>query len=337
MAIIKIMKTNFLKNINEIPKQFLFDPKIINADNLKIKKPKYFIVLGMGGSALAGDLLKNCLSNPKLIIHKNYGLPLIPEEVLKNSLIIAISYSGNTEEVIDGYNQAKKKKLAIAVISTGGKLLIKAKKDKMPYVDVEIPDYNLQPRLALGLMMKALAVFVDDKKIINEFVSLSSNLNPKKFQKIGEKLAKEIFGYIPIIYASEKNKSLAYQWKISFNENTKIPAFFNTFPELNHNEMSGFDNSLKSKKLSQNFYFIFLQDKSDDLRLQKRMKILQNIFQEKKLKIQKIELNKTSNLEKIFSSILLANFTSYYLAEKYLVDPEDLFLIENYKKIIAKN
>jgi hypothetical protein len=67
------------------------------------------------------------------------------------------------------------------------------------------------------------------------------------------------------------------------------------------------------------------------------MKILQNIFQEKKLKIQKIKLNKTSNLEKIFSSILLANFTSYYLAEKYSVDPEDLFLIENFKKIIAKN
>jgi len=335
MAIIKIMKTNFLKNINEIPKQFLFNPKIINIDNLKIKKPKYFIVLGMGGSALAGDLLKNCLSSSKLIIHKNYGLPLVPEEILKNSLIIAISYSGNTEEVIDGYNQAKRKKLAVAAISIGGKLLIKAKKDKVPYI--EIPNYNLQPRLALGLMMKALAVFIDDKKIINEFVLLSSNLDSKKFQKIGEKLAKKFWGYIPIIYASEKNKSLAYQWKISFNENTKIPAFFNTFPELNHNEISGFNNSLKSKKLSQNFYFIFLQDKNDDLRLQKRMKILQNIFQEKKLKIQKIELNKTSNLEKIFSSILLANFTSYYLAEKYLVDPEDLFLIENFKKIIAKN
>jgi glucose-6-phosphate isomerase len=110
IAIIKIIKTNFLKNINEIPKQFLFNPKIINIDNLKIKKPKYFIILGMGGSALAGDLLKNCLSNSKLIIHKNYGLPLVPEEILKNSLIIAISYSGNTEEVIDGYNQAKRKK-----------------------------------------------------------------------------------------------------------------------------------------------------------------------------------------------------------------------------------
>jgi hypothetical protein len=79
--------------------------------------------------------------------------------------------------------------------------------------------------LALGLMMKALAVFIDDKKIINEFVLLSSNLNSKKFQKIGEKLAKKFWGYIQLFYASEKIKSLAYQWKISFNENTKFRPF----------------------------------------------------------------------------------------------------------------
>lgn len=157
----------------------------------------------------------------------------------------------------------------------------------------------------------------------------------KKISKNRREISKKFWGYILIIYVSEKNKFLAYQWKISFNENTKIPAFFNTFPELNHNEISGFNNSLKSKKLSQNFYFIFLQNKNDDLRLQKRMKILQNIFQEKKLKIQKIELNKTPNLEKNFSSILLANFTSCCLAEKHLADPEDLFLIENFKKIIV--
>jgi len=327
------MKEKFLEDINNIPKQFFFEPKIINGQNLKFKKPQYFIILAMGGSALAGDLLKIRLPKVPLIIHKNYGLPNVSNEILKDSLIIAISYSGKTEEIIDGYNQAKRKKLNLAVISTGGLLLSKAKQDKKPFI--ELPNLNIQPRLAIGVIIKSLAVFIDNQKIINEFLFLSQKLKVKKLQKQGENLAEKLFNYIPIIYASEKNKALSYQWKISFNENAKIPAFYNVFPELNHNEMSSFENLRQNKKLTEIFYFIFIHDNNDDLRIQKRMKILKNIWQEKNFKIQKIKLEEKTDFEKIFSSILLANFTSYYLSQKYSIDSEKSFLIENFKKIIA--
>ena len=107
-------------------KQFLYEPKLENKS--KFKKYTSFIVLGMGGSHLAADIVHSYNPNIQLLIHSDYGLPGCDVKTLKNSLVIASSYSGNTEEVIEGLETARKKKLAIAVIAVGGKLLELAKK-----------------------------------------------------------------------------------------------------------------------------------------------------------------------------------------------------------------
>ena len=244
--------------IKNLPKQFLFKPEIKNQN--KLSTYRWYIVIGMGGSHLAADLLKMVNPYLPLLIHKNYGLPKVPDEILKNCLFIASSYSGNTEEVLDSYQQAKKKNIPLAAISIGGKLLKQAQIDGIPYI--QLPDTGIQPRSSLGFTLKALLTLMKQNELLIEINNLSKTLFPEKIEKNGRGLAKKIYGSVPIIYSSETNEPIAYNWKIKFNETGKIPSFHNVFPELNHNEMTGFDVKIKTKKLSEKLYFILLDRKS---------------------------------------------------------------------------
>ena len=230
-------------------KQFTFEPKVVNVN--KLKKASKFLVAGMGGSHLAADLLH--LVNPKidLIVHSDYGLPEINYQ---NCLVILSSYSGNTEETLDAYRLAKKKKLPMAVITVGGKLLAMAKKDGLSYI--ELPNTGIQPRSALGFCLKALLKIMGQEIELKSITKLHKTFNPTQWEKSGEQMAKKLINKIPIIYSSARNLVIAYNWKIKFNENSKIPAFYNIFPELNHNEMNGFDVKESVKELSDKFYFI---------------------------------------------------------------------------------
>ena len=111
----------FIESIKSLQKQLQYQPELVNGE--KLGKYERFIFVGMGGSALAPDLLR--VSNPELdiLIHRDYGLPDLPDKVLQNSLIILNSYSGNTEEVLSAFKLAIEKNLAVAAVSVGGKLL----------------------------------------------------------------------------------------------------------------------------------------------------------------------------------------------------------------------
>ncbi len=317
-----------IKNFN---KQFTYEPKISNKE--KLVKSQWYIVAGMGGSHLAADLLKTWNSQLPLLVYRNYGLPKIPDEVLKNSLIIASSYSGNTEEVLDVYKEAKKNNIPVAAIAIGGKLLERAVHDGVPYI--QIPDTGIQPRSALGFSIKALLALMRQENALNEITKLSELLHPETFEKSGKELAERIRGYVPVIYSSEQNEAIAYNWKIKFNETGKIPAFYNVFSELNHNEMIGFDVKEKTRSLSEKFYFILLRDKADHPRIQKRMEILKKLYQDRKLPIVEIELDDQQNVfHKIFSSLVLADWTAYYTAKGYDVEPEQVPMIEEFKKLV---
>ena len=141
-------------------------------------------------------------------------------------------------------------------------------------------------------------------------------------------------GFVPVIYSSRKNGPLAYAWKVKINETAKKPAFSNVFPELNHNEMAGFHANEVSKLLSQNFYFIFLEDQADNTRILKRMGITAQLFQKQKLNVETVELTGGNTFFKIFSSLQLADWVSYYIAKEYGIDPADVSAIEEFKKLI---
>ena len=316
--------------IKDFPKQFAWQPKIENASRLK--RAKKFVVLGMGGSNLTVGLLK--IRDPFLdiITHKDYGLPAIPDAELKSRLIIASSYSGNTEETIDGFLQAVKKGLPLAVVTTGGKLLELAQKHCVPYI--KILDTVIQPRMALGFNAMALLSFIQDAKAIREAHALKKLIKPSSYESEGKRIAKRIEGHSPIIYSSAQNYGIAYNWKIKFNETGKIPAFCNALPELNHNEMTGFDVQQSSRGLSENLAFIFLNDASDHPRVQKRMKILDELYRARGLMVKTLELKGKSVFNKIFGSLVLADWAAFHTAQLYGLEAEQVPMVEEFKKLM---
>ncbi|MAF80156.1 bifunctional phosphoglucose/phosphomannose isomerase [bacterium] len=316
--------------IENFPKQFSYEPKIENKDNLESKGK--FVVIGMGGSHLAADLLKVWNPYLDLIIHKDYGLPPLSLEDLENRLIIVSSYSGNTEETVDAFEKAKEKNLQIAVISTGGELIKLAKKTETPYI--KMPNTGIQPRSALGLSFKGLLKLIGEEDTLEEIKELTETLDPGALEQKGHDLAKELKGKVPVIYSGTRNGPIAYNWKIKFNETGKVPAFCNILPELNHNEMTGFDVQSPTKELSKNFSFIFLKDASDQDGTQKRMKVLKELYKDRKLPVKEVALEGETEFEKIFSSLILADWAAYYTADFYGLEPEQVPMVEEFKGLI---
>ncbi len=319
-------------------KQFAFEPKLENGE--KLKKTSKYIIAGMGGSHLAGDLLKMVEPELDIIIHRNYGLPPLSVKDLEERLIILSSYSGNTEEVLSAYEKAGELGLSRAVISLGGKLLDKAKKDKVPYVQMEnikVDGVEIQPRSALALNLKSLLKIVGKEEKLKEISKLENNFKPENFEGEGKKLAERLRGYIPIIYSSEQNYAIAYNWKIKFNETGKIPAFYNVLPELNHNEMTGLDVKNSTRDLSSKFCFIFLMDKEDHKKVEERMNITLKLYEDRKLLTLKIPISGDNIFYKIFNTLTIADFAAYFTAEGYGLESEQVPMVEEFKKLIEKS
>jgi len=319
------MKDKMWEAIFSFPKQFKYEPKVENAVGHLVKFER-FALMGMGGSALVGDLIKRLDPSLDIIVHKDYGLP---EVDLDGRLLIFVSYSGNTEETLDAFDHALKAGHHLAVISVKGKLLDKAKKIGVLYV--ELPDTGIQPRVSIGLQMRAALLLMQQDKLYKEIGKLGANF--KGLEKEGEKLAKSIVGKIPLIYASGENGAIAYNWKIKFNETGKIPAFWSVLPEANHNEINGFGGKGENKQTS-NFICLFIKDDADYSRIKKRMTVLGSLYKGLGLSIKTISLTGKANAEKIFNSLILGDWTAYHVAKVYGNEANDVPLIEKFKKLI---
>ncbi len=320
------------KTIQEFAQQFAFQPEILNAEAFKQKD--YFIVCGMGGSHLAADLLKNIYPDLALTIHTDYGLPNWSDDYLKKSLVVLNSYSGNTEEVLDAFKVAQEKSLSIIIISTGGKLIDLAKENNLPYI--EMPVIGIQPRAALGYNLRALLKVVAKEDGLLESAKLVDLLKPSDLENQGKDLAEKMRDFIPVIYSSLQNQALAYNWKIKFNETGKIPGFYNVVPELNHNEMNGFDFVDASKELVEKFCFVFLKDSEDDSRNQKRFNVLKKLYEDRGLKVFEVEFGGAEQnvFEKIFTNLILADWTAYHTAMLYGAESEQVPMVEEFKSLI---
>lgn len=308
-----------IKNFN---KQFEYEPVIENEAKL-VKKNK-FIVAGMGGSHLAAGLLKIWKPDIDLTVNRDYGLPTVSSD----SLVILSSYSGNTEEVIDAFERGIKSNLKVAVISTGGKLIDLAREHSIPFI--QIPNTGIQPRSALGYSLRALLKLIGEEEMLKGLSTLSNTLNPSEYENQGKALAEKLKNKVPVIYSSTRNMPIAYNWKIKFNETGKVPAFYNVFSELNHNEMQGY----AIKELSEKFHFIILKDKEDNPRILKRMEVLEKMYKNRGMSVDVIEINGEDKYHKVFASLILADWAAYYTAEQYGLEAEQVPMIEEFKKLI---
>lgn len=318
-------------SIARFVEQFDWMPVVENAGQLGSRSR--YIVVGMGGSHLGAWLIKQYGPVPNITIHRDYGLPAVAEDELKDTLAILSSYSGNTEEVLDSGREARERGLSIAVIATGGKLLDFAREHRLPYV--QMPDLGLQPRMATGLSMLGLAKLMGNGELEASIRTAGKDIDPMSSREEGSRIAGVILACkVPLIYASAGNLPLAYIWKIKFNETAKIPAFYNVFPELCHNELCGFDAVESTRRLSNIMHAIFLEDAADHPRNQKRMRIAGEILQEKGIPVERVKLVGWG-FAKAFNAAILADWVSLDLARHYGVPDEAVPLIEEFKHRMA--
>lgn len=322
------------ESIKKVKEQFLWDPTLQGKpfDFAQVKQPLRVVVCGMGGSNLASGFLEMVRPDLDILVHRSYGLPA---NIKKNDLIIISSYSGNTEEALDSFEKAIGGGFNTVVISAGGRLLELAKEKQILYI--QPPISNIQPRMATGYSFLAMLKIMGDEENLKNAQEFGKNFNPEKFKEEGMMLAEKLQRKIPIIYASWNNKAIAYAWKVKINETAKIPAFFNIFPEVNHNEMIGFLTGGTTPEGvcggAINPCFIFLKDTTDHQQIQKRMEITEKILKEKGFDFVTTTLN-GSKFEKIFNSLTIVDWASYNLAKNSGFDPEDSSIIEEFKNKI---
>lgn len=291
------------------------------------KEFKNIVIAGMGGSALPGELLKMFAQelNLKLpvIVSRDYSLHSYAGP---DSLVIAISYSGNTEETVSAYMEAKKKDFSLAVIASGGKLKELAEEDKNPFA--LIPS-GTPPRLAIGYQFAALLGLLANSGIIENqeqvLQELASSLKPEEAMGPARELAEKIKNKTPLIYTSENYRQLAYILKIQINENGKRHAFYNCFPELNHNEMVGYTTK-------NDFYALIFKSEDDDPRIVKRMELTAKLIQDKGYDADIIDISEKNRYNRVFNTALFGAWLSYFFAVQNEIDPTPVDIIEDFKK-----
>jgi len=292
------------------------------AKGVKLKgKFSNICICGMGGSGVSGEIIKVFAKNTPIISHHDYGLPA---EVDRNSLVFIISYSGDTEETLSAYEEAKKRKSKIIAITSGGKLSEKEKKA------IIVPE-GYPPRASFGfLFMALLSVLSNNGLITNQSSAISESLrilNPKQNTKEAFMLAKKIKDKIPVFYASAELAAVAYRMKCQINENAKQPAYHNVFPEMNHNEINAF------KKLGKKLVVVFILNKKDSVKIRKRMEITKSLIKEN-TNIAELNVRGKSLLARILSTIYVGDLASYYLALMNNLDPTPVPIIGDLKKML---
>ena len=300
------------------------------------------MISGMGGSALPGNLFRVYLGDlfrtkkPRqrpLAIYQNRFYSLPPESY-HECLNFICSYSGNTEETIASFEEAIAHGLPCIGLSSGGTIEAMCREHDIPHIKLPVPFPGFQPRIGTGYFFGALfQVLVNQglvpdttERLLSEAEGFKQTLSETEAE--GKVLAEKIMHKTPVIYASVTYKPVAMVWKIKFNENAKTPAFWNFFPELNHNEMVGFT-------LPQGTFIVLsLSDPDDDSRNLKRFDVTAELLRAQGVEVENIVMRGTSVFEKMFRTILLADFASYYLALAYGVDPTPVDMVEKLKKLL---
>lgn len=304
------------------------------------KSFKSITISGMGGSALPGNVLRIFVNSTykdsdrkRLAIFQNRFYSL-PPEAYEDSLNFICSYSGNTEETISSFEEALKNNLPCIGISNGGRIEEMCKENNVPHIKIPYPYENFQPRMATGYFVFSIFQVLINSGIIEfdtkELSETARRLEEatKDIEEKGRELADKLVGKTPIIYSSIYFKMLAHIWKIKINENSKTPAFWNFFPELNHNEMVGFTNP------QADFYFIMLRDNGDHPQNIKRFDVMADLMKKKGMEVKIIDVEGKNVFEKVFSSLYLGDWTSYYLALNYNQDPTPVDMVEEFKELI---
>jgi glucose/mannose-6-phosphate isomerase len=301
------------------------------------------VILGMGGSAIGGSLLRNLasrLAKPIVFVTRDYDLPAFVDD---RTLVIASSYSGNTEETLSAFSQALKIKCKKLAITTGGKLKALAEDAKVPVFHI---DHASQPRAALGYSFIPLIAFLQKLGLLKEQTAkveaMTQDLE-KLLREIKEtvptssnrakQLATKLHGKIAVIYGAGTLSAVAHRWKTQINENSKAWAFHETFPELNHNAVVGYQFP---PELAPKTYVALLRCPSLHSRTLIRYQVTSELLKQNGVSHEIIDSQGKSELSQMMGLIYLGDWVSYYLAILYEIDPTPVKAIDYLKKRLSE-
>lgn len=296
-------------------------------------RPQSIVLAGMGGSALAAEFISNWLWDElpmPINVFRDYQLPAFVNE---QTLVICSSYSGNTEETLSALASSAQRGARIICIASGGKLEQLAADKGYPFI--KLPG-GLQPRLAVLYGVKALITLLEQMGLLKgkvqqlEGVSLDiSGWLPEAEDNLAKQIAIKIHGHPVVIYAGPTLGFLAMKWKIDINENGKNVAFYNVYPEFNHNEFIGWSNQ------GTPFSVVQLRSNLDHPQVQKRFEVSNKLLADKMPHPIVVEAKGTTILEQMLWTFVLGTFVSAYLAILNGVDPTPVDLIEELKRELA--
>ncbi len=295
------------------------------------------VVAGMGGSGHPGDLL-NALGIVKrpLYVHRNYNLPLAYLGMMgfKKTLVIASSYSGNTEESLSAYCKAKDKNIPLIASAAGGTLKEWSERDQVPFCLIDYP--NMQPRHALWAAFTGIYTALKNSGLTHDVTSDLKRVAKKikkvtpKLEELGKIMAHAMKDKVPVYVSGDTLGFATKNFKIQTNENAKQPAFWNTIPELNHNEMVGF-STLKTMNNPNKFFALFIRDLKDHPRNIARMAVTSKLYRDWGVTVEEFTAEGETLLEKIIYTVTFGLWTTYYLALEYGIDPIPVAGVENFK------
>ncbi len=296
------------------------------------------ILAGMGGSGHPGDLINALgISNVPLFVHRNYDLPLayIGHLGFSKTLVITSSYSGNTEESLSAYEAARKHKIPLLGSAAGGTLKDWCQRDNVPFCLIDFP--NMQPRHTLFAAFTGIYTALKNSGLVRDIsdelqtVAAKLTKTTPTLEEAAKQLAQKIKGKIPVYYSTDNLGFAAKNFKIQTNENAKHPAFWNVFPELNHNEMIGM-SELASLKNPAEFLAVMIRDRHDHPRNKARIDVTSEMFRKWGVAVEEFVAPGTTLLEKILATVMFGMWTTYYLAKEYGLDPVPVAGVEDFKQ-----
>jgi len=306
---------------------------LIIGQNYRFSTPKKefsnVVLTGLGGSGIGGSIVQNYVSGRMKIpflVNKDYFLPGF---VNSKSLVIVSSYSGNTEETISSMKQALRARATVVCITSGGKIAEMARKKKL---DCILMPTGMPPRACLGYSsIQVLYTLLHFGYIGNDFekeIKSVMRLLKKEegaIQKSAKALARKLSGKTPIIYSGPHFEGLAVRFRQQINENSKMLAWHNVIPEMNHNELVGWRDKDNTRAV------VVFRDTDDYERVQMRMEINKKVI--KKYTSTFVELFPMGKgyWERLFYMVHLTDWVSVYLADLHGVDATEVKVIDHLK------
>jgi len=311
-----------------------------------LRGPSAIVLSGMGGSAAAGDLLSRLCEDRlpvPFLVNRSYQ---IPGFVGPDTLFLASSHSGNTEETLAATSAALRRRARVVCITTGGKLALLARRRSLPLIEIPQTDPPMPPRASLGysflplvFLLQSLGLYPGLARQSQEAVKLARKLRDQVGPDVparrnrAKRLALDLHGRIPWVQGTPGIMSAAaYRWRCQFNENSKVLAHSSEYPELNHNEVVGWE---VSPRLARHISVVVLQQPAAQARLLARVQITTEMVG-RKAPVHLIQADGKSPLAQLIWTVYLADFVSIYLGFLNGADPSAIAAINELKSRLAR-